>query len=219
VTAVYPGSPAAKLGLAPDDILLRIEVKGLGEPLPLMTAYLTEAGDYGEGLPEEGDEAPEGTEEVPRTWRPRFNFLTELLTEAGVGRQATVTYFTPKERGAKSAVFELAWAPPDYDGAVGQKDAKLGITIKPLTYEVRHALGLAADAPGVVVSHVEQGSPAQLARLTRHMIVTQVQGAAVKSPAEFAAAVTRARAARLDKIKLQVSALGKSRFADLGLGE
>jgi hypothetical protein len=219
VSCVYPKSPAEELGIEPQDILLRLEVKGLGDPLPLLAASAGAAeamfgrmGGMGMGGPTMGDGGV-------RTWKPRANVLTLVLTEAGPGRQAEIVYFSHKAKAVKTGAFKLDYAPVDYDSAERYKDDKLGLSVKPLTYEVRRALALEDKDPGVIISWVEQGSAAQLARLSPYMLVTQVEGQPVRSTEDFKNAVEKLRADKKESVKLQVTVMGKSRFADLKLEE
>jgi hypothetical protein len=205
------------MGLVAKDILLRLEVEGLGDPLPLSGNMAGEEDDFPDldafgGGPEAGPDAA-------RSWHPRLNPLTRVLTEAGPGRKAAVTYYSHKDRQVRTGRFELAYAPPDYDSAPKHKDEKLGMAVKPLTYEVRAALGLKPDDPGVVISWVEEGGSAQLARLVPFMLVTHIEGQALKSTEDFKATVEKLRKEHKRTIKLQVSAMGKSRFADLKVEE
>jgi len=218
VSSVYPGSPAAGLGIEAQDILLRVQVKGLGDPMPLLSSYASEMAERWSmiaqrmaGLGMRGLGA--------RTWKPRGNFLTGLLTAAGPGHDAEVVYYGHKDKKIKRGGFKLAYGPVDYDSAEKHKDEKLGLSVKPLTYEVRLALGRGRGAPGVVISKVEPGSAAQLARLSTYALITHIEGQPVKSVDEFKKGIAALRKAKQEKVKLQVSVMGKSRFADLKLEE
>ena len=219
VSTVYPGSPAEKLGIRAQDILLRLGVDGLGEPVPLMARYAGATDAWGRSAMLGRMGAMAGMGGMGRTWKPRANFLTRLLTEAGPGRKAHVTFLASADRKVKTGSFEVGWAPEDYDSAERLKDEKLGLAVKPITYEVRTALGLKPEDPGVIVSWVEQGSSAQVARLAPFTLVLGVDGRPAGSTAEFAKAVEDARKQKKDSVRLQVSVMGKCRFADLKLGE
>ena len=217
VATVYPGSPAAKLGIEAQDILLRLEVRGLGDPLPLMSSYAAEMAEQWASISQYMGQM--ATQEFgARTWKPRRNFLTELMTSAGPGHQAEIVYLSYREKKLKKGSFKLDYGPVDYDSAEKHKDEKLGLSVKPLTYEARLALGLTPEAPGVVISKIEDGSAAQLARLSPYMLVTRVQGQPVKGLDEFKAAIAALRKEGQEKVKLQVAVMGRSRFADLKLG-
>lgn len=220
VSCVYPGSPAEKMGVKPRDVLLSLRVEGLGQALPLLARFAEEsARAWGHLTEMMGHQAMVGM--ATRTWKPRANPLTLLLTAAastaGEGRKAQVVYLAAVDKSVKRGEFEVGWAPPDYDSADKLKDEKLGLTLKPLTYEVRAALGLAPEAPGVVIAKVEDGSPAQVSRVTPFMLVTQVDGQPVRSLEDFKKLLAAARADGRRSAKLQVSAMGQSRFADVSL--
>jgi hypothetical protein len=215
VSTVYPGSPAARLGIEPRDILLHLEVKGMGDPLALASAGAASGGSmFGRMM---GMGGAMGDEGAARTWKPRANVLTMLLTDAGPGHDAEITYYSHRRKKTFKGGFRLAYGPADYDSAEKHKDERLGLWLKPLTYEVRRALAMGPRDPGVIICKVEEGSPARLARLQPYTVVTHVDNQPVTSTAEFAEVVSQLRKAKKDKVKLQVSVMGKSRFADLKL--
>lgn len=217
VSTVYPGSPAERLGLQAQDVMLRLEVEGLGDPLPLLSATVESGAEAMLQRMSSSSLAGEGP--AGRTWRPQSNYLTRLLTEIGPGPSAKLTWHSRARGEVSSGSFRLDYGPPDFDSAEPHKDEGLGLSVKPLTYEVRHALSLPPEAPGVIISRVEPGAAAQLARLVPCMIVTQVQGEPVSSVEAFSRRIAALRAEKVDKVKLQVSAMGRSRFADLQLGD
>lgn len=67
---------------------------------------------------------------------------------------------------------------------------KLGLELSNLTPDVAKRLGV-ADAKGVVITQVEQGSLAQLAGLDTGMVILEVNRKAVKSVEDFRAAVSK----------------------------
>ena len=80
---------------------------------------------------------------------------------------------------------ELKVAPRDFETAERMKDDTLGITLKDLTYEVRHFHKVPGETPGVVVSKVESGSRAQVAKLEPLSIITRVNDIPVRDVSEF----------------------------------
>jgi hypothetical protein len=223
INAVYNGSPAEKIGLKVGDILLRLQEQGKDEPIELKVVQGegdTGRGDgwspWGEGEDEarsvSGQEGP-----AERTWKNRDNFLTRLLDAIGTGKQVTVTYFSSDDPNQvrREAAFAVQTAPPDYSSARRWKNRKVGLTVKDLTYEVRNALTIKADGPGVVVAKVESGSPTSVARIWPNEIITHADGVPLKTAWQLQKAVAAAKAAGKDKIRLSILRLGKTRLADL----
>lgn len=212
VSAVYAGSPARTMGLAVGDVLLRLEVKGQPYPLELKS---THAGRderdryYGSGEDDEGPAAP--------SWKNRANFLTKVLDAIGAGKDVKVTYYDADAKGNKivSKTFTVRRAPPDFDSARRWKNRKIGLTVKDLTYEIRTALSLSANAPGVVVARIEPGSPANVARIWSNEIITAADDKPVTSAKALCDAIASAKKAKKDKVRLTILRLGRTRFADL----
>jgi len=68
---------------------------------------------------------------------------------------------------------------------------KLGLQVGPLTSEVAQQLGLSGTS-GVVITAVEDGSPADKAGLSPSQVITQVGRKSIKNSAEFEAEVKNA---------------------------
>ena len=100
----------------------------------------------------------------------RYNYLTDLLTRIGPGREVRLKVLRDK----KEIVVPLALekAPDDFDNADQFQDDSLGLTVRALTYEVRKLLRLPADAPGVVVSEVQPGSKAAVGQIQLYEIIS-----------------------------------------------
>jgi len=212
VSAVYAGSPAKTMGLAVGDVLLRLEIKGQPYPLELKSTHAQRGrGDtyYGSGGGDEGPVAP--------GWKNRGNFLTKVLDAIGAGKDVKVTYCDADAKKSKivSKTFTVRRAPPDFDSARRWKNRKIGLTVKDLTYEIRTALSLSADAAGVVVARIEPGSPANVARIWRNEIITAADAKPVGSAKALCDAIAAAKKAKKDKVRLTILRLGRTRFADL----
>jgi len=189
VAHVYPGSPADRAGIRPGAILLRLHVRDL--PLPIDVRLADNGGYYHDD--EYYDEYEDGYEDdgyaegwEPRPWAPAEDALTRALTDLGVGRA-----FTAELRIGPLTVrkpFKVEAGPAHFDSAPRHKSAELGLTVRDATYEVRHYYRLQAGDPGVIVSAVEPGSRAAVADIRTFEIITQVNGRAVASAAEFAGA-------------------------------
>ena len=108
-------------------------------------------------------------------------------------------------------------APPDQDSAQEWKDEAIGLTLKQATYEVRAALNMKPTDPGLVVTEVESGSPAGLARLRPNEIVQSADNRPLDSPTTLSQLLAEARASGKEQIRLVVVTRGQRRFADLKL--
>ena len=108
-------------------------------------------------------------------------------------------------------------APLDYDSAKRFRDRKIGLTVRDLTYEVRHALKMSKDAPGVVVSKIEEGTAAAVAKIDEGELVTRINSAEVVSVEDFENKIDSARQSNADTVKVEIVRLGKTRVADLSL--
>ncbi len=175
VTTVYPGSPAERAGLREDDALLSVQ-HGDGLPARDLIAEPDRPGGYGR-YP--GGGGSRGAS----PWRPARNYLTSILTEIGADKKAAFQYLRGQERRTAEVVLE--YAPTDYETAERHKDDALGITVRDLTYEVRHFQKLDPGVTGVVVAKVESGGKAEVAKLQPLSIICRVNQADVRNLAHF----------------------------------
>jgi len=215
VNRVYEGSPAARMGLAEGDILLKIAVPGAPWPIELRADGSDESDgpDFDEAdIPKEfaamGYQMPRR-----RPWPSRDNYLTGLLGD--IGRDTTVKLIYIHEARIVEKDFTIQQAPRDMVSAAKYKNEKLGLTVKDVTYEVRAALRLKPDEPCVVVTKVEQGTPAALARITVFELIRAVDGTAVDSVATFEKLIADAQKAQKDSVRVTVEWMGKTRLADI----
>jgi hypothetical protein len=219
INAVYPHSPAEKAGVQVGDVLLRIQAPGMPYPIPLRSEAASSP-DYGDHwryrqrfMREAGMNAPPGA-----LWKDRRTFLTAALDAIGSGRTVKLTYLSRRKDGVSEEVtvnYAIEQAPPDQSSAGKWKNRKIGLTVKDLTYEVRLALNLKDDAPGVVVSRIESGSPVSIARIYPNELITAVDERPVTSARQLRDAIAAAKEAGREKVRLTVMRLGATRFADL----
>jgi len=218
VNAVYDASPAARLGVRVGDILLRLQVEGMAYPIDLapMRGYGEEdfGGRWGVGMGMEGEE---GEGFLVPTWKTRENFLTRALDAAGVGRKVTITLCRAETNQVRTLEYAIEKAPPDLESAARWKNVKLGLTVKDMTYEVRYALNLPRDAPGVVLAKVEQGSPTLVAKIFPFEIITRLDDKPLTSARQMRDRIAQARKDGRDTVRLTVLRLGRTRFADLAI--
>jgi hypothetical protein len=214
VVDVYDGSPARRLGLKDGDILLKVQEKGKKEPVEIRFAE-PEFGGFRPRLDEAGGES-ENEEELwlsEPPWRPQRTPLNALLTTIGKGKTVLLTCLVDGREVQKELVLEEG--PPDYESAERKKHEATGLTVRDLTYEVRRALRLPQDAPGVVVSRVEEGFPAAVARVHPYDVIQRVEGRDVNRAGDFVQALDAARLAGAASVKVQTLRLNRTRFVDL----
>jgi predicted metalloprotease with PDZ domain len=178
---VYPDSPAAKAGVEPGAILLRLYPEGQPTPLEVKLEEQYEM----ENFPwERLDEVPEQYfEQIPKPWPSADNALNRVLTDLGFGKKYTAE-FSHNGKLVKHE-FQVLAGPVHYDSAARYKSEASGITVRDLTYEVRRYLQLKADDPGVIVSKIEQGSKASTSGLKPFEIITHVNNQPVANVKEF----------------------------------
>ncbi len=216
VSAVYQGSPAADMGIRPGDVLLSIKDTSRKYPTDKYPTELRSSlaagsrGRYG------------FTATGAKVWRSRQNFLTEFLAAIGQNRPIEVSFCS--RRGADgwklfTKTVKVQQAPLDYDSAKKYRDRPIGLTVRDLTYEVRQALKMSPDAPGVVVSKIEEGTPAAVAKISEGELITRINSVEVTSVDDFEDKITAARETELDTVKIEILRLGKTRVADLSLSE
>ncbi len=202
VNHVYPGSPAESLGIRPNDVLLAIQVPGATGEFDLAPKgkwrQMPRATDFADGIPK-------------RLWRPRRNYLTELLRLVGPGR--TVGLRTLQNGNTRVVQCELEAAPNDFDTATEYTDIPLGLTVKDITYEVRHALRLSSSANGVVISRVQPGGQAVLSHIRPYELIAAVNGRAVNSIEEVERIMRDAAAD--GRVELLLFFLGETRIVEV----
>jgi hypothetical protein len=228
LNAVYAGSPAEKMGMKVGDILLKLQAPGMPYPIELASRLAGASGGYGSyrrwGDYGGGGEDAESMGPIEATWKNRQNFLTRALDAVGVGKVIEITYYRPEGEAAgkgktQTLQYPIELAPPDLESAPRWQNRKLGLTVKDLTYEVRHALNLNDPAAGVIVAKVESGSPTLVAKVFPNEVVTQLNDQPLKSARQMRDLVAAAKQAGRDKVRLTLLRLGKTRFADLAIVE
>ncbi|TET35615.1 MAG: PDZ domain-containing protein [Planctomycetota bacterium] len=218
VVHIYPGSPAKRLNLRKGDILLSVkpvDEKSSYELTGYGGGYRGYRPSYGYG----GRSRYGGGRMAPTPWRNRKNTLTELMTWIGKDRRIEISFL--RKTGTegyetKTVSLTIEDAPADFNSAEKYKDEALGFTMKELTYEARFFHKLPEDAQGVVVSKVETGSAAEIAKLRTFEIVRQVDGVPIRSLDHFKGLIAEALKDESKKtIRFLVERYGKTRFADL----
>jgi S1-C subfamily serine protease len=198
VTELYADSPAARAGIKVEDILLSVQPEG--ETARDLVAEVDRFG-LGRGIyPDRRGVQP--------PWKPTKNYLTTVLTEIGAKKKVTFDVLRGKEKSRITLVLEDA--PTDYETAERFKDDALGLTVKELTYEVRHFQKLEPGVTGVTVAKVESGSKADVAKLAPLSIIIKVNDVAVKDVAHF-----RQLAASSKNLTLTTVLFGQTKLVEL----
>jgi serine protease Do len=129
--------------------------------------------------------------------------LQAIASRSPIGSSQPVTVLRDGKRVELHVT--LREAPANYGERVGKSEEpgeepqeskhydKLGLQVGPLTSEVAGQLGM-SGASGVVITAVEDGSPADKAQLAPSMVITQVGRKPVKDVAAFEAEVKNASA-------------------------
>jgi len=198
VTELYTGSPAARAGIRVEDILLSVQPDG-----ETARDLVAESDRYGLGRGMYPDRRG-----LQPPWKPTKNYLTTVLTEIGAKKKVTFDVLRGKEKSRITLALEDA--PTDYETAERYKDDALGLTVKELTYEVRHFQKLEPGMTGVTVAKVESGSKSDVAKLFPLSIIIKVNDVAVKDIAHF-----RQLAASTKGLTLTTVLFGQTKLVEL----
>lgn len=208
VTHVYPGTMADKIGLREHDVLLRLFVEGRNEPMELRSSGYS----FGFDIDMSSEMFQNMMRYLPPPWPSRDNVVSSLLTGAGAGRKASVEYLRDGE--IERAEFETSYFEPDYRNAKRERFPLLGITAKPITYEVARYFSK-PETGGVIVSRVEEGSKGSVAGLHHYLLVTHVDGSPVRGLEEFRAKVEPFESGQAKSVELTVEGFGKTRLVKI----
>lgn len=201
VTVVYPGSPAERAGLRVEDVLLTVRPEGEAAPRDLVAEPERFVPPFARFARTPGRDA------TP-PWRPARNSLTALLTEIGPDRTVALEFLRGREK--RRVEVRLEYAPTDYETAERHRDEALGLTVKELTYEVRHFYKLEPGTGGVVVARVESGGRADVAKLAPLSVILRVNDVAVRDLAHFREIVAKA-----ERLTLTTVLYGQTRLIEL----
>ncbi|KAB7644988.1 Do family serine endopeptidase [Polymorphobacter fuscus] len=181
VASVEPMGPAARAGIRQGDVVVRINNSDVTYDNTL--SYIVA-------------NTPVGTT-VP----------IEVIRE---GQRKTLNA-TVAQRPAESVVQARAGITPDgdEDTADATKDAEaakasLGITLQPLTAQLRQQLRIPETTRGVVIAGINPGSDAASNGLQRGDVILQINQRPTTTPAEAAAAVDAAKKAGRDTVLMLV---------------
>ncbi len=211
VSWVYAGSPAAKAGVQPGWILLRLHVPDQPKPVDVR---LEDRGQYLERFPwDRLDEVPEQYyEDIPRPFPPVENSFTRALTDLGFGKTYKAEFVHDGKTELKEFTIDLS--PPHYDTAPKYKNEDLGLTVRDLTYEARRYFQKKPDDPAVIVSKIETGSKASVAGLKPYELITHVNDQPVLTVGDFEKLVADASG----ELRLSVKRMAKGRIVKVKVG-
>lgn len=129
------------------------------------------------------------------------------------GKTQTLKVTLGRREDAEAAVPAVAPAPSDEPS---EKDI-LGLTVTPVTEELRTELGLDADATGLVVTAVDETSKAYEKGLRQGDLIVEASQQTLLSISDLDASIEEAQNAGRKSILLLVRRGGEPRFVALGL--
>jgi serine protease Do len=178
VASVEPNGPAARAGIRQGDVITRVNNQEVTADNTL--SYIVANTPIGRSVP---------IELIRQGQRRTIN-----VTTAERPSEATLN-------GAQEEPDEATPTPPAGEAAARQS---LGITLSPLTADVRRTLRLPNDANGVVIASLNPNSDAARQGLQRGDLIISVNQRPTNSVADAAAAVDAARRAGRDTVLLLV---------------
>ena len=206
VSYVYPDSPAAKAGVEMSWVMLNIQVDGDPKPIDIKAREHALGANYPwdrwDSLPPKYWDG-----KFPSPWQPTETFLTRKLTDMGFGKKFTATFFADGKQVKKK--FTVVASPTHYHTAAKFKSAKVGLTVRNMTYEVRRYFLKTAKDPGVIISAVEPGSKAGVGGARPYEIITHVNDQAVNNVKEFEKAIAGKAELRLSVLRMTKNRLVK----------
>jgi serine protease Do len=206
VSFVHPGSPAAKAGVQPGWILLRLLIEGEPRPLEVQAEETLGGAFPWQYLDRIAEEA---FDRGPTPWPSAENFLARTLTDVGFGKKFKAEFFSDGKLVVKD--FTVEQSPLFYNTAPRYKSAALGLTVRDMTYEVRLYFQKKETDPGVIVSKCEEGTKAAVAGIKRYEIITHVNDVEVKNVKEFEKLVGAAG----DELRLTVKRMTQGRVVKI----
>lgn len=180
VSYVYPDSPAAKAGVQPGWILLRLHAEDEPKPIDVDVENMQRGPFPWDRL----EQVPEQYfDRIPQPWPSAENSFTRMLTDLGIGTKYTADFFHDGSLIKKD--FTVTVSPKHFDTAEQYKSAEMGLTVRNLTYELRRFFRRPEGEPGVIISRIEPGSKASVAGLKPFELITGVNDQPVTSVQEL----------------------------------
>jgi hypothetical protein len=201
VTFIYRDSPAAKLGVATGDVLLKLHDLSKKDDVAIPAAFDVRAW-------------PSAADAWWRDWFVRDTPLTRTLAKFIPGTPVELTF--AHGHAEKTVSLTLKEGPPDFESAPKLRDEATGLTLKELTYDVREAMNLGSGGEGVLVCDLESGSPADVAGLAPIELVQEIDGNPVKDLESYSRVVKAAVETGKTSLRMRVGLLN-SRYVDVNL--
>lgn len=206
VTFVYPDSPAAAAGIEDGDVLLRVHAAELPKPVDV---EVDESDQYGGAFP--WARLDELTEEyfdmIPAPWPKVNNAFNKRLSTIGYGTPIKLEYV--RDGQVIMADMSITQSPVHYDAAPQYKSEALGLTVRPMTYDVRRYFQKSESDPGVIVAHIEAGSKASVVGIKPFEIITAVNDQPVFTNDDFRKAIVGQSELRLSMLRMTRTRLVK----------
>jgi serine protease Do len=158
VATVSPGSPAAAAGVEPGDVILSFD----GQAIESMR-----------NLPRAVASTPIGK-----------SVAVELLRK---GEKKSVNVTVGLLPASEEAADEATPDDTGDEGDTADKEQLLGLSIAPLTDELRHQFGIGGTVEGVVITDVEPNSPAAQKNVKPGDVIVEVTQEKVKQPSDVLA--------------------------------
>ena len=199
VNEVLPGSPAARAGMLPGDLLLRLRPAGKRQdaliPAKARPVYVRAAN------------------EAAWFFRRLSTGLDDALADLVPGTALRVAYGRAGEERTADLVLEAS--PPDVESSPKWIDSATGLSLKELTADVRRLLRLDEQFQGLLIYDVDPGSPAQVAGLKPFGLLVEFDGRPLPGLAELRSALAAKRAEKTSAVRVRTVYLGRPRYADL----
>ena len=183
VGKVYPGTPAARAGVKEGDVLLWVRRAASKRREKLETRDIRS---FGMDMDRFLDRLPLSMFDrlgVTPPWPQVEGGVNEVFTKLGIGAKVVLAWVSGGEK--REAEIVLEQAPIHYRTARRIRNRTLGLVAADLTFEVRAYLKLKDDAPGVVITKMQDGSPSAVAGLRPFEVITAVNGEDVPTALRF----------------------------------
>ena len=183
VTEVYPGSPAAKLGVKAGDILvsMRHADGGRDSVFSVERDFDSEI-DWSEAF-DDARFVEVASIGIITPWHSIEDGIKNVVRSFSVGAKVAVSWVSDGQLKAGTAT--LALAPVQYANAPRARNKDLSITVCDMTGEVRRYFKFDGKSPGVVIAKVKSGGVGAVAGLRPLELIIEVNGEGVVSAKDF----------------------------------